>query len=128
MTMIGELNLHNSYLKNNMGTFLSHISHELRSPICSVALAIDLLKNRKDFNIKEQELDHLLDLMTKNCNESLALIDDLVTSSRKGENDFLIEKESLINIQNIIGDVIEENEFRFKDSNINILFQFFKFC
>ena len=105
--------------KDNSG-LLSNVTHELRSPICSVFMMVDLLKNRRDFDFSDGDFDRFLDLMAKSCSESLALIDDLIVSCKKGVDDFVVGEASVVDFCELVDDVIESNQFRLLDNEIKI--------
>jgi signal transduction histidine kinase len=61
--------------------FVSTVSHELRTPLSSVLGYLELLRSG-DAGAVSSEQSHMLDVIARNGNRLLALVEDLLTASR----------------------------------------------
>ena len=71
---------HLSQLKDD---FLSTVSHELRSPLANIKMAIQMVKLSLDQqNIQNDRLDRYLQILEEGCSQELTLINDLLDLQR----------------------------------------------
>ncbi|HIK17654.1 MAG TPA: GAF domain-containing protein [Leptolyngbyaceae cyanobacterium M33_DOE_097] len=63
--------------------FLSTVSHELRSPLANIKMAIEMIKlNLEQNQIQDQRLNQYLQILEEGCTQELALINDLLDLQR----------------------------------------------
>lgn len=111
---LAELNEQKSF-------FVSSVSHDLKTPLTSIKMFAELLKNKE--NISEQKIDQYLEIIEGESNRLTRLIDNVLNFSKieRGVKDYNFEKNDL---NSIMKDVILTTEYLFKiqkfDSDINL--------
>jgi signal transduction histidine kinase len=61
--------------------FVATVSHELRTPISVIKISIENFKTYKE-KLSQEQKDHLIDIVQKNCNSLIKLVEDLLVISR----------------------------------------------
>jgi PAS domain S-box-containing protein len=88
--------------------FISTVSHEFRTPLAGILSSAQLLKmynNKWDTDKKDKVFKQIFD----SVNHNMRLLDD-VSLVNKGENNTITMKPSMINLQKLLQNIIEENE------------------
>jgi signal transduction histidine kinase len=76
--------------------FLSTISHELRSPLTNIKMAIEMLKLvLSNEQIKNSRLSHYLKVLEQECMQELSLINDLLDLQKLETGDQNFEAENV---------------------------------
>lgn len=97
-------------------SFLSTISHELRSPLISVIAALELLTDRATSN----EDRNLLDSSQRSAQLLLGIIDDILDYSRM-EADKLELARQPVSLESILSDVVEMLRWQAWNNNVELL-------
>lgn len=87
--------------------FISLVSHELKTPITSVSLALNMLSDYKA-SVKDPSFSQFLLLAERNCRRLSDLITDIVDLNRIKVGLFTHNKES-VNIATVISRAVEDN-------------------
>ncbi len=76
--------------------FLSAVSHELRSPLANIKMAIQMVKlNLNQHTIQDDQLNRYLQILEESCNQELMLINDLLDLQRLEAGVQSLELESV---------------------------------
>jgi len=85
--------------------FLSHVSHELRSPVTAIYQFVTLLRDGHAGEITPEQREYL-DITTRNIQELRAMIDDLLVAAR-GDAERLSVRPRAISAAELINDTME---------------------
>jgi len=91
-------------------SFLANMSHEIRTPMNAIVGFSSLLK---DFTLSEDEKHHYIDIINKNCDSLLVLINDILDISKIEANQINIYKTNF-NIDNVLTEL--ERFFKMRTS------------
>ncbi|MBW4658445.1 MAG: GAF domain-containing protein [Drouetiella hepatica Uher 2000/2452] len=76
--------------------FLSTVSHELRSPLANIKMAIQMVKlSLNQQQIHDERLDRYIQILDEGCTQELTLINDLLDLQRLEAGVQLLELESI---------------------------------
>lgn len=105
-------------LKNN---FISNITHELKTPIATVSVAIEALKN---FNASHdaQRTEEYLNISANEL-QRLSLLVDKVLKLSMFEQDKLELKSNAINLKKLVDDVLDSLKLQFEKNEANVVFE-----
>ena len=102
--------------------FINNMTHEFKTPIATINLALDAIKNPKIIDDKEKVLRYLQ--MIRDENKRMhAQVENVLRISKLEKKDLDIEKESN-NIEDIINDAIEHVNLILEDRNGTITSHF----
>lgn len=102
--------------------FINNMTHEFKTPIATINLALDAIKNPKIIDDKEKVLRYLQ--MIKDENKRMhAQVENVLRISKLGKKELDINKES-VNIHDIIEDAIEHVNLIVDDRNGTITTHF----
>ena len=77
--------------KNN---YFVNLSHELRTPLNVLNGTIQLIKDfNKKGEIEPNKLDYYMDIMTRNCNRLLNIINNIIDTSKLQSDNYVITKK-----------------------------------
>ncbi len=96
--------------------FLSTISHELRTPLTSMSLAIRMLRQP---NLSADKISRYLDILEKQCNQEINLVNDLLALQQMENNQVHIHLET-IEIKSLIHDLAEIFEKKWADKGLSL--------
>ena len=99
-----ELNQQLEAASRHKSEFISHVSHDLRTPLTSIKGYIDNLLDRIAGDITEKQKDYL-DRMSKNAGRLIRLINDLLDVSRIESGKLELNLASL-SLQDLIEEVV----------------------
>lgn len=95
--------------------FINNMTHEFKTPIATINLALDAIKNPKIIEDKEKVLRYLQ--MIRDENKRMhAQVENVLRISKLEKKELEIDKES-INIEDIINDAIEHVSLILEDKN-----------
>ena len=98
-------------LEVNKNNYFVNLSHELRTPLNVLNGTIQLIK---DFNKKSEiepiKLDYYMDIMTRNCNRLLNIINNIIDTSKLQSDNYVLTKKD----EDIIY-IVEETILGLKD-------------
>ena len=78
--------------KNN---YFVNLSHELRTPLNVLNGTIQLIKDfNKKGEIEPNKLDYYMDIMTRNCNRLLNIINNIIDTSKLQSDNYVITKKN----------------------------------
>lgn len=107
-------------LEKNKNNYFVNLSHELRTPLNVINGTGQLIR---DFNKRKElnpdRLEYYIDIMSRNCNRLLKIINNIIDTSKLQSNSYLIikEKEDIVYIveETILGlkDYIESKGIEF---------------
>lgn len=96
--------------------FLSTLSHELRNPLATIALGLDLMDYTEYNKEEQQKTREILKRQTKQLNR---LVDDLLNMTRITQNKFELKLEE-IELNHLLGQVIEDSYLFYNEQGIEV--------
>ena len=99
-------------LEKNKNNYFVNLSHELRTPLNVLNSISQLLKglSKKEESITPEKLNHYTDIMERNCNRLLNLINNLIDNSKLHNNNYILTKKT----EDIVY-IVEETVLSMKD-------------
>jgi signal transduction histidine kinase len=106
--------------------FISAAAHELRTPIQPIISSVGIIRSRKG-NMKVQELDYSLDMITRNAERLRQLSSHILDVTKIEGNSLELEKEQL-NLSEVLFNTVEDYKNQITKANVNIklLFKSYK--
>jgi signal transduction histidine kinase len=104
------------------GEFISAAAHELRTPIQPIISSVGIIRSRRG-NMNVQELEHSLDMITRNAERLSQLSSDILDVTKIEGNSLELEKEQL-NLNEILFNTIEKYNKQIAKTNLNIKLAF----
>ncbi|MBN1595416.1 GAF domain-containing protein [candidate division FCPU426 bacterium] len=86
---------------------LSNVSHELRTPLTSIKTYVDLFLNDKIGSLHQEQKDKLK-IVSRNVNNLLNLINDLLTLARIQDQKLLLRNLEVLVLQELVDQTIAE--------------------
>lgn len=113
--LLNEVAEQNRQFKKIQNEFSTNVTHELKTPLTSIMLSSEMLKNKL---VKKEDEDKFITTIYEQSNNLLIMIDDIIKLS------FLDEKNhfdlSNINLKNIIENIIKELEFKIGNRKLKL--------
>lgn len=103
---------------NMKGEFLSHVSHELRSPLSVVHQFTTILLDGIDGPITKDQREHL-EIMLRNVNHLKLMIDDLLDASRADTSKLAVRRSS-VSIEEIIEQCVQSHAAVARERNVSL--------
>ncbi|MCU9815356.1 MULTISPECIES: ATP-binding protein [Paraclostridium] len=102
----------NIKLEQNKNSYFVNLSHELRTPLNVISSTNQLILGllRKDGHIKEENLNHNIDVSQRNCKRLLNLINNIVDSAKLQNDMYIVTLE-----ETDIVYLVEETALTLKD-------------
>ena len=98
--------------------FISAAAHELRTPIQPIISSVGIIRSRRG-NMKVQELDDSLDMITRNAERLKQLSSDILDAAKIEGNSLDLEKERF-DLSNVLFTIVEKYKNLISKANINI--------
>jgi signal transduction histidine kinase len=99
-------------------TFLSMISHEMRTPMTSLKLQLELLKRREGTNLSPAQ-KKVIDRLDRSSDRSIELIDNLIEYTRLQSGKIEPKIESL-NLASVVNELIESLKLEAQEKNLDL--------
>lgn len=98
--------------------FVSNITHELKTPIATVGVALEAIR---DFNVIEdkQKTEDYVDMARKELTRLQSLVEQVLTSGQMGNNALSLNKERT-DISQLIDQTIKDLEPLLKEKNVEL--------
>lgn len=103
---------------NNLKSFVSNASHELKTPLAVLSTHLEALLNGKIVSPEKQK--KYLDILLKETNEMKELVSNLLTISKISSPDYKVVKERL-DLNSLISNALEKYEFLELDKDIIVI-------
>ncbi|MEP6755678.1 MAG: ATP-binding protein [Chthonomonadales bacterium] len=116
--MVQELDRARQQQMELMDQFLSHASHELRSPLTTIHQFVSILKDGIAGNCNEDQKEYL-EIIMRNVLELRGMINDLLDVTRAGNGKLTINREKGSIVQ-LIAETIESYATRASAKNITL--------
>lgn len=100
----------------NKSDFINMLSHELRNPLASVMMSLELLEKVPP---SEKHASKALDIAKRQGKQLTNLVDDLLDVTRITHNKIDLKKESL-EINDLINKTVQDYRSQFTDKNVNL--------
>ena len=113
-------------LEKGKNSYFVNLSHELRTPLNVINGTTQLIRdfNRRD-ELPSNKIEHYMDIMSRNCNRLLNIINNIIDTSKLQSNNYIItpKKEDIVFVveETILGlkDYIESKGIEFTiDTNV----------
>ena len=88
-------------------TFLSLVSHELRTPLTSLKGSIGIIKHFASDT--DEQMTSMLDIATRNSDQLLAIVNDILDLAKMESGEFNIEMDS-VDIVSLMKEALAQNE------------------
>ena len=84
-------------LEQNKNNYFVNLSHELRTPLNILSSTNQLIKSfsKDDKMITREKLSYYMNIMNRNCNRLLTLINNLIDYEKIENNNYIIDKQSV---------------------------------
>jgi two-component system, OmpR family, sensor histidine kinase VicK len=102
--------------------FISAAAHELRTPIQPIISSVGIIRSRRG-NMKVQELDDSLDMITRNADRLRQLSSDILDVTKIEGNSLELQKEQL-DLNEVLFNAVEDYKKQITKANINIKLTF----
>lgn len=110
-------------LEQNKNIYFINLSHELRTPLNVLTSINQLIKDlyKKEISITPEKLSYYMDIMEKNTNRLLNLINNLIDNSKMENNSYVLTKTDE-NIVYLVEDTVLEMKDYIQEKGIELIF------
>ena len=110
-------------LEQNKNNYFVNLSHELRTPLNVLSSLNQLIKSFAKNNeaITNEKLSYYMDIMNRNCNRLLTLINNLIDYTKIDNNSYVIEKQS-VDIVYLVEETVLEMKDYTEEKGIELIF------
>lgn len=110
-------------LEQNKNNYFVNLSHELRTPLNILSSINQLIKSftKNDTVISNEKLSYYMDVMNRNCNRLLKLINNLIDYSKIENNNYVIDKRSVDIVYLVEETVLDMKEY-IEEKGIELIF------
>jgi signal transduction histidine kinase len=112
-----NINLKLQQLNDTKDAILSVVAHDLRNPISAITGFTDVLKQNHNNSITQKHLD----LISKSCNYSLSIINDLLDITQLGNEEFKLELNDY-ELNSAIKQAMNSFDFQLREKGIELVF------
>ena len=114
-TFLAQVKEHNKQFKKIRAEFSTNVTHELKTPLTSIMLSSEMLKNNL---VKKEDEKQFIDTIYNQSSALLEMIDEIIKLSFLDEvNNFEMIN---VNISNVLSQIIKELDFKIREKNIKI--------
>ena len=110
-------------LEQNKNIYFINLSHELRTPLNVLTSINQLIKDlyKKEISITPEKLSYYMDIMEKNTNRLLNLINNLIDNSKMENNSYVLTKTDE-NMVYLVEDTVLEMKEYIEEKGIELIF------
>lgn len=110
-------------LEQTKNNYFVNLSHELRTPL-NILISINQLirsfvKNNQILTV--DKLSYYMDVMNRNCNRLLSLINNLIDYAKIENNNYVIDKES-VNIVYLVEETVLDMKDYIEEKEVEVIF------
>lgn len=100
----------------NKNAFINMLSHELRNPIASITMGLDLMEKMPQGGKKAMSA---LKIAKRQCKHLVYLVDDLLDATRATQNKIEINKE-IVELNELIKKSVEDYQSQFNEKGVKL--------
>ena len=110
-------------LEQNKNNYFVNLSHELRTPLNILSSINQLIRSfaKNDKFITMEKLSYYMDIMDRNCNRLLSLINNLIDYTRIENNNYIIYKQS-VNIVYLVEETVLDMKDYIEENGLELIF------
>ena len=110
-------------LEQNKNNYFVNLSHELRTPLNVLSSINQLIKSfvKNDKLIPNEKLDYYMEIMDRNCNRLLNLINNLIDYTKIENNNYSINKRS-VNIVYLVEETVLDMKDYIEEKGLELIF------
>ena len=110
-------------LEQNKNNYFVNLSHELRTPLNILSSINQLLKSfaKNDKCITNEKLSYYMDIMNRNCNRLLNLINNLIDCTKIENNNYIIDKQR-IDIVYLVEETVLDMKDYIEENGLELIF------
>ena len=110
-------------LEQNKNNYFVNLSHELRTPLNILSSINQLLKSfaKDDKLITNEKLSYYMDIMNRNCNRLLNLINNLIDCTKIENNNYIIDKQR-IDIVYLVEETVLDMKDYIEENGLELIF------
>ena len=110
-------------LEQNKNNYFVNLSHELRTPLNILSSINQLIKSfvKNDKFIPNEKLAHYMEIMDRNCDRLLNLINNLIDYAKIGNNNYTINKRS-VNIVYLVEETVLDMKDYIEEKGLELIF------
>lgn len=110
-------------LEQNKNNYFVNLSHELRTPLNILSSINQLIKSfaKNDKCITTEKLSHYMDIMNRNCNRLLSLINNLIDYTKIENNHYILDKQS-VDIVYLVEETVLDMKDYIEENGLELIF------
>ena len=110
-------------LEQNKNNYFVNLSHELRTPLNVLSSLNQLIKSfaKNDKAISNEKLSYYMDIMNRNCNRLLTLINNLIDYTKIENNRHIIDKQS-VDIVYLVEETVLDMKDYIEEKGLELIF------
>lgn len=110
-------------LEQNKNNYFVNLSHELRTPLNILSSINQLIRSfaKNDKFITNEKLSYYMDIMNRNCNRLLSLINNLIDYTKIENNHYIIHKQS-VDIVYLVEETVLDMKDYIEENGLELIF------
>ena len=110
-------------LEKNKNNYFVNLSHELRTPLNILSSINQLIKSfaKDDKLITNEKLSYYMDIMNRNCNRLLSLINNLIDYTKIENNSYIIDKQ-MVDIVYLVEETALDMKDYIEENGLELIF------